>query len=143
MAVYRQRRRSYRWLVAAGALLVALAVAAAIIRARAGGDEGDRLPDAAARMAAQLEVLKLSHYTSDTVVAGRVQQPGEYEAALRDIATVQQEWSTVRHLIDHDTAAAIDVALAELDEGVRQYRPVSEVADQADRLTGELAALRR
>ncbi len=136
MAVYhpRQRRSPLVWV--APLLLVALILAAGGLWATrlARPSPEAQIGEAVQRMSGQLDVLRVSHYTSDVVEDGQVKMEPEYQAALEDLARARQEWRAIRGQVPEGQAQPVDEGLEKLDASLRSRRPPEEV----DRQVGEL-----
>ncbi len=136
MAVYhpRQRRSPLVWV--APLLLVALILVAGglwAVRLSRPSPEA-QIGEAVQRMSGQLDVLRVSHYTSDVVEDGQVKMEPEYQAALEDLARARQEWWAIRGQVPEGQAQPVDEGLEKLDASLRSRRPPEEV----DRQVGEL-----
>lgn len=129
MAVYTPGRKTYRWAAPAAALLVLGVIVLAslwLVRASRPGPEA-RVADAADQMSSQLDVLRLSLYTTETVRNGQVVGQQEYDAALEALSQVRSEWEGVRTLVEPRQAEAIGRGLDQLQSLVEGKRPASEV----------------
>lgn len=93
-----------------------------------------QVADAVQRMSGQLDVLRVSHYTSEVVEDGRVKMEPEYRAALEDLERARQEWRTVRGQVPEGQARPVDEGLGRLDASLKSRHPPEEV----DRQVGEL-----
>lgn len=93
-----------------------------------------QIGEAVQRMSGQLDVLRVSHYTSDVVEDGQVKMEPEYQAALEDLARARQEWRAIRGQVPEGQAQPVDEGLEKLDASLRSRRPPEEV----DRQVGEL-----
>lgn len=136
MVVYRPKRRFPRWAKAAIALaaLVLLAGAGLWVRSATRPSTEERLAQAVASMTAQLDVLRISHYTPDVVRDGQVVMESEYQAALADVERVRGEWQAVRAEVAEPERRQIDRAIEELSTLVEARRPPAEVDQRASEL---------
>lgn len=136
MVVYRPRRRLPMWAKAVGVLFVTVFVVAIgiWIRAVTRPSPEERLHEAVATMTAQLDVLRLSHYTPDVVDNGVVRLDSEYQAAVEDVRHVRETWQSVRDVVPEQQRADVDRMVADLSAAVESRRSPEEV----DRLVEEL-----
>ncbi|MCM8749258.1 hypothetical protein NET02_08880 [Thermomicrobiaceae bacterium CFH 74404] len=144
MVVYRPKRRFPLW--AKGAIVLAalllLAGAGLWVRSATRPSAEERLAQAVASMMAQLDVLRISHYTPDVVRDGQVVMQTEYQAALADIERVRGEWQSVRGEVPEPERAQVDRAIEELRMLIEARRPPAEVDQRASELIELLRGLR-
>ncbi len=143
MVVYRPKRRFPLWAKAAIALAALLLLAGAGLWARSATRPSaeERLAQAIASMTAQLDVLRISHYTPDVVRDGQVVMQGEYQAALADIERVRSEWQSVRTEVPEPERTQIDGAIKELHALVQARRPAPDVDTRVSKLIELLRAI--
>ena len=144
MVVYRPKRRYPLWAKAAIALaaLILLAGAGLWTRSATRPSAEERLAQAVASMTAQLDILRISHYTPGVVRDGQVVMQSEYQAALADIERVRSEWQAVRVEVPEPERMQIDRAIEELSALVEARRPPAEVDRRASELIDLLRDLR-
>jgi hypothetical protein len=144
MVVHRPKRRFPLWAKAAIVLaaLVLLAGAGLWARSATRPSAEERIAQSVASMTAQLDVLRISHYTPDVVRDGQVVMEGEYQAALADIERVRSEWQAVRAEVPEPERTQIDRAIEELSALVEARRPPAEVDLRASELIDLLRDLR-
>ena len=144
MVVYRPKRRFPLWTKAAIVLaaLLLLAGAALWVRSAVRPSAEERLAQAVASMTAQLDVLRISHYTPDVVRDGQVVMQAEYQAALADIERVRGEWRSVREDVPEPERAQVDRAIEDLRLLVEARRPPAEVDQRASELIELLRGVR-
>lgn len=82
-----------------------------------------------------LDVLVISHYTEETVQAGQVRLPGEYQAARQNMQQLNQWFKNIQPDLETQQAIEIEGSLTTLQEMVERKRPASEVKEQAEALT--------
>ncbi len=143
MVVYRPKRRFPLWVKVAIALagLILLAGAGLWVRSSTRPPAEERIARSVASMTAQLDVLRISHYTPDVVRDGQVMMESEYQAALADIERVRSEWQAVRAEVPEPERTQIDRAIEELSALVEARRPPAEVDQRASELIDLLREL--
>ena len=101
-----------------------------------------RLAETVNSITAQLDVLRLSHYTPGVVQGGEILAPGEYQAALQVLNRVRREWRDVRHLVPDADARRVSSALDRLEALVRARAEPAEVSTAVEELVSLLEGLR-
>jgi predicted metallo-beta-lactamase superfamily hydrolase len=90
-----------------------------------------------------LDVLIVSHYTAETVQAGQVRLPGEYQAARQNLQQLNQWFKDIQPDLEAQQAVEIERALTTLQEMVERKQPASAVREQAEALTKMLRQVGR
>ena len=143
MVVYQPRRRTSRWIWVAVAAVVAIALGLLGFwlwqQSQPSADE--QIAASVDTMTGQLDVLRISHYTPDTVQGGQVVAGEEYDAALEDIARVRREWEEIAPLVDPSRAEDINSRISRIESLIQQRQPAEEVDREAGALIDILHAL--
>lgn len=141
MVLYREKKKKspWLWVGAIVAFVALLAVVAIVLSLTSRSSDDDRLTDAVTAMSSQLDVLRISHYTGETLAEGP--ESPEYQAALDDMERIRSEWASVEGSVPPETAAEVQGLIDQLDQAIRDQAPVSEVDSLAESLIEKLGTV--
>ena len=145
MAVYSGRRRRATGIrIALGvALLFILFMLGVIFWSLLGPGSSQQIPNTLETMSNQIEVMRVSHYTSATVKDGKVINQGEYDAALEDLRRAREEWRAIGGKIDSSWRTQVEEGLDDLQRMVEGKYPADDVNGRAKELQNLLKRIKQ